>query len=337
MMQAEAKMTHGPQLVEPQRFNRLDERAEIFVILVSYNTAGLLNRCIDSLRAASQGLRVSVVIVDNASRDGSAALIKRYFTDCTVIENKVNVGFGRANNHALTLCNAPFVLLLNTDAFMADDALQKSLSHMAAQTRCGVLGVRLVNEAGNGNASVRDFPTPWRNFAIQTGLDRRQPDDAARAHGSNVVDCDWVTGCFYLVRRAVIDEVGLFDPRYFMYFEEVDHCRAAQQAGWKVQCLMNCTVIHVGGASAKADGELTKSGNQLPSVQIESELLYFRKHDGLPGLATTLMLGLATDVVLSIKDLLRGRGLQRLRGHARHTRELCRLAVATRGGLRPTR
>ena len=336
-MQADVQIAQESQLATPQSFTRIEEAAEVFVILVSYNTAGLLHRCIDSLRTASLGLRVSVVIVDNASRDGSVALIKRHFTDCTVIENKVNVGFGRANNHALTLCNAPFVLLLNTDAFMAADTLQKSLRHMAAQTRCGILGVRLVNEEGNGNASVRDFPSPWKSFAIQTGLDRRKPSDVARARGSNVVDCDWVTGCFYLVRHAVIDEVGLFDPRYFMYFEEVDHCRAAQQAGWKVQCLMNCTVIHVGGASARADGELTTSGNQLPSVQIESELLYFRKHDGVRGLTITLVLGLATDVVLSIKSVLRGRGLQRLRGHMQHARELCRLALATRGGLRPTR
>ena len=335
-MQSVAQMAPEPTLEERKRFTRLDEPAQVFVILVSYNTAGLLQRCIDHLRAASVGLRVSVVIVDNASRDGSAALLKRDFTDCTVIENSVNVGFGRANNQVLNLCNAPFVLLLNTDAFMSADALHQCLRHMDEQPRCGVLGARLVNEEGEGNSSIRDFPSAWRSFAVQTGLVRYQVDDFARAKGAEVVDCDWVVGCFYLVRRAVIDEVGLFDPRYFLYFEEVDHCRATHQAGWKVQCLLSCTVIHVGGASAQSDGELT-NGQQLSSLQIESELLYFRKHGGLRGLSLTLALGLATDAVLSVKSVLRGRGIHRMRSYARHARELCRLTLATRGGLRPTR
>ncbi len=336
-MQADVQMAFRPSLAERQQFTQLDELAQVFVILVSYNTAGLLHRCIDHLRAASAGLRVSVVIVDNASRDGSVALLKRDFTDCTVIENSVNVGFGRANNQVLGLCNAPFVLLLNTDAFVPPSALLQCLRHLEEQPRCGVLGVRLVDEAGRGDFSARDFPSAWDSFAVQTGLARHRPDDQARARGANVVDCDWVTGCFYLVRRAVIDEVGLFDPRYFLYYEEVDHCRATWQAGWKVQCLLNCSVIHEGGASARSDGELSTSGQQLISLQIESELLYFRKHGGVPGLALTLALGLAADAVLSIKSLLRGRGLQQLRAHARHAKELCRLTVATGGGLHPTR
>ena len=324
----------GP--TENQTFTPLNEPAQIFVILVSYNTAALLRRCIDHLRIASAGLRVSVVIVDNASRDESVVLLMRHFTDCKVIKNKVNVGFGRANNQALPLCNAPFVLLLNTDAYVSKDALHRCLQHMDEQSRCGVLGLRLVNEEGEGNSSLRDFPNAFRSFAVNMGFVRHNPDDLARARGADFVDCDWVTGCFYLVRRTTIHEIGLFDPRYFLYFEEVDHCRAVHRAGWKVQCLLSCTVIHEGGASTRSDGELTMGGKQLLSPQIEGELLYFRKHDGLLGLSLVLMLGLATDAVLGIKSLLRSRG-NHLRGHVRHAQELCRLTVATRGGLRPTR
>jgi GT2 family glycosyltransferase len=323
---------------ECRRFNRLDVAAQLFVVLISYNTASLLKRCIDHLRVASAGLQVSVVIVDNASRDDSVALLKRDFSDCTVIENKENVGFGRANNQALILCNAPFALLLNTDAYMSADTLHQCLRHMDEQPRCGVLGVRLVDEGGDGNSSLRDFPNVWRNFAVQTGLVRHKPDDISRARGALAVDCDWVTGCFYLVRRAMIDEIGLFDPRYFLYFEEVDHCRAAHLAGWKVQCLLSCTVIHVGGASARSDGgDLTKDGQQLLSLQIESELLYFRKHDGLQGFLLVMTLGLATDALLIVKSLLRGRSMHHLLSHIRHAQELCRLSFATRAGLHATR
>jgi N-acetylglucosaminyl-diphospho-decaprenol L-rhamnosyltransferase len=320
-----------------QRFIRLDESADVFVILVSYNTAGLLRRCIDHLRAASAGLRVSVVIVDNASSDGSVALLQRDCTDGTVIENRVNVGFGRANNQALPLCNAPFVLLLNPDAYMSTDALHRCLRHMGEQARCGVLGLRLVNEAGDGNSSIRDFPDAWRSFTVNTGLVRHKSDDLARARGAEVVDCDWVTGCFYLVRRTTIDEVGLFDPRYFLYFEEVDHCRAVLHAGWKVQCLLSCTVIHEGGASARTGGELATGGQLLLSPHIEGELLYFRKHGGLWGLSLALILALATDAVQIVRGLLRNRGQQHFRGHMRHAQEVCRLALVTGGGQRPTR
>jgi N-acetylglucosaminyl-diphospho-decaprenol L-rhamnosyltransferase len=319
-----------------RRFIRLDEPAQVFVILVNYNTSGLLRRCIDHLRAASGGLRVSVVIVDNASRDGLAAQIKNDFSDCMVIENRENVGFGRANNQALPLCNAPFVLLLNPDAYVSRNALSRCLRHMDEHARCGVLGLRLVDEAGDGNASIREFPSSFRSFTRNTGLSRHKPDDLSRAQGAEFVDADWVTGCFYLVRKTTIDDVGLFDPRYFLYFEEVDHCRAVHRAGWKVQCLLSCTVIHEGGASARSVGEMT-NGGLLLSPHIEGELLYFRKHGGLWGVSLTVILGLATDAVQCVKGLLRSRDRPHLRGHVRHAQELCRLALATRGGLRPTR
>lgn len=320
-----------------QRFVRLDEPAQLFVILVSYNTASLLQRCINQLRSASSGMRVSVVIVDNASRDSSPALIKRDFPDCEVIENSANVGFGRANNQALPLCNAPYVLLLNPDAYVSTDTLHRCLRHMEEQARCGVLGPRIVNEAGKGNASIRDFPDTCRSFAVNTGLLKHNADDLARSKGAEFVDCDWVTGCFYLVRKATIDDVGLFDPRYFLYFEEVDHCRAVQTAGWKVQCLLSCTVVHEGGASARTSGELSLNGQLLLSPHIEGELLYLRKHNGVWGVSLAVILGLATDAVVITKNLLRGRDRQRLRGHVRHAQELCRLALATRGGRYPTR
>jgi hypothetical protein len=312
------------------RFTPLREVAQVFVVLVSYNTAQLIHRCIGHLRAASAGLRVSVVIVDNASRDESVALLRRSFADCEVIENSVNIGFGRANNQAMPLCNAPLVLLLNPDAYVSEGALDECLRHMDREPQCGVLGLRLVDEAGNGNSSARDFPNVFRSFAINTGLIKHKPDDLARAGSADFVNCDWVTGCFYLVRRTTIEEVGLFDPRYFLYFEEVDHCRAVKKAGWNVHCLLTYSVVHEGGASARSDGDLTANG-QLLTRQIESELFYYRKHNGLAGLLMVLILGLATDALLCTKILLRDRSLQQFHNRLSHSRELCRIALITRG------
>ena len=106
----------------------------------------------------------------------------------------------------------------------------------------------------------------------------------------SVRECDWVPGCFYLIRRQVIEHVGLFDPIYFVYYEEVDHCRRVRDAGWSVVYFPFTQVVHIGGESAQSAGSLTDSGRQVSALQIESELLYFRKHFGLLGLSGAISL-----------------------------------------------
>jgi GT2 family glycosyltransferase len=322
------------------RFVGVDETADLSVILVNYNTAHLLERCLDHLRAASRGLSVRVVIVDNASRDGSAALIRERFPDCILIANDTNVGFGRANNQALALCPGPYVLLLNVDAFMYPDALTNCLRHMAANPRCGVLGARLLNPAGQGFYTGRTFPHPWHDFLLRIGLRREAPHVMlpldARPPSGDSWRCDWVVGCFYMVRREVLERIGLFDDRYFLYFEEVDHCRAVWEAGWTVECLANAHVIHIGGASAESEGELT-AGRQISELQIESELLYFRKHNGLVGLLSTVALTLAVNAVHALKWVLKGGRLAGLNVFWRNAATVSRLALQTRLGARATR
>ncbi len=323
------------------RFVGTNEVADLCVILVNYNTAHLLERCIGQLRIASAGLSVRVVIVDNASRDGSAAFIRARFPDCVLLANDNNVGFGRANNQALAFCDAPFVLCLNIDAFVFADTLRKCLDHMATHPRCGVLGVRLVNEAGEGPYKGRPFPDVWQHFLVQTGL-LRNADQMSHAYATlepvdGAWECDWVVGCYYLTRREVIRQVGLFDPRYFLYFEEVDHCRAVKQAGWSVQCLAGASAIHIGGGSAESEGELTAAGRQISALQIESELLYYRKHNGLPGLLATVVLALLADVIRAIKWVLKRRQFAGLDVFWRNAATVCRLAWQTRLGTRATR
>lgn len=324
-----------------QSFVALGQPADLAVILVNYNTGHLIERCIAHLRAASVGLRVRVIIVDNASRDASAELVRERLPDCVLVANDTNVGFGRANNQVLPLCEAPYVLLLNVDAFVSPDALAKCLRYMQAHPRCGVLGARLTNEAGTSTYAGRNFPAPWPKFKLQVGLQRtpldpRHPDDAPAPPGG-AWTCDWVVGCFYMVRREVLDQIGLFDPRYFLYFEEVDHCRAVKDAGWTVECLAGASVIHVGGGSAESEGELSASGRQISALQTESELLYYRKHNGLPGLLATVSLALLADAIRSFKWILKRRRLAGVGVFWRNSVMVCRLARQTRLGTRATR
>lgn len=326
--------------VEPRR--PANQRfADVTVIVVNYNTAHLLEPMRDALAQAAGTLRLSWVIVDNASRDHSAAEIARLFPGEVVIHNQCNGGFGRANNQALPHVQGEWLLLLNTDAFAGADALTRSIQYMRDHPRTGVLGVRLAGRDGAPQPSCRSFPTPWNLFVHRGGLRRwfprvRTVDDPGWIAG-NTQACDWVPGCFYLVRRTVIEQVGLFDPRFFLYCEEVDHCQRVKAAGWEVIYFADASCVHWGGESAESEGALT-SGRQLPALQVESELLYFRKHHGLPGVVCWVLLSFVLGLLVLSKALIRGPDTRgRIAVALRNLALFVRLTVRTRAGSVPTR
>ena len=143
---------------------QVDERPDITVVVVNYNTAHLLDQMFATLEAARGALRLQVLVVDNASRDSSIEILRSKHTDAELIENRINVGFGRANNQAVPRMHGRYLLLLNTDVLVASDTLQKIVSFMDAHPRCGVLGVKLVGANGALQPSCRYFPTPWNVF-----------------------------------------------------------------------------------------------------------------------------------------------------------------------------
>jgi GT2 family glycosyltransferase len=314
-------------------------RPDVTAIVVNYNTAHLLGQMFAALQEGRGRLGLQVIVVDNASRDCSVEILQTQFTGVELIENKSNAGFGRANNQAVPLARGRYLLLLNTDAFVLSDGLAKAVAFMDANPRCGVLGAKLVGRDGTLQPSCRYFPTPWNVFLVSTGLSRLFPnarlmDDMSWDHAS-VRECDWVPGCFYLVRREVIEQVGLFDPRYFLYYEEVDHCRAVRAAGWSVVYFPCTKVVHIGGESAKSAGPLSQAGRQILTLQMESELLYFRKYHGAGGALAAVFLGMLADLLTACKAVVRRPS--RARTAARHAMTLLRLLVVTRLASRPTR
>lgn len=311
------------------------------VLIVNYNTTSLLAQMFAACEQATHGLPLRYWVVDNASRDDSVAVLREQYPHVGLEVNAQNVGFGRANNQLLKHVQGDYVLLLNTDAFVSPDTLTKTLAYMQAHPQCGVLGVKLLGRDGRLQPSCRYFPTPWNVFLARTGLSRFLPgvqlvDDMNWDHAS-ARECDWVPGCYYLVRRAVIDQVGLFDPIFFLYCEEVDHCKRVKAAGWQVVYYADTTVVHIGGESAKSDSAISESGRQISALQIESEMLYFRKHHGLWGLWLHLLLTAVGDGYLFAKDLLKRRGLQMASQHWRHFRLSMQLCRQTRWATQPTR
>lgn len=320
-------------LISRERIN-----LDISVILVSYNTAEITKVSLQHLFASELKQQMEVFIVDNASRDNSVEVIRAAYPNVPLIENQVNVGFGRANNQALPFITGRYVLLLNTDAFVGPDVIAKTIAYMDAHPKCGILGVKLIGENGDLQPSCRYFPTPWRIFLQTTGLKRffknAQMVDEMNWDHASVRSCDWVPGCYYLVRKEVIDQVGLFDPLYFMYCEEVDHCYATKKAGWEV-AYYPMPVIHLGGQSAKSDSEISTHGRQIQSLQIESELLYYRKNHGVFGVLLHLFFTTLADFLQIIRNILKLESLKKLMTYVNHMcfvwKVFFRTKLATKG------
>ena len=314
---------------------------DLTTIIINYNTANLLDKCIKLLRNASLKISMNIIIVDNASSDNSVDLLQRDFTDCKLIRNDVNVGFGRANNQCIPFIEGKYVLLLNTDAFVPEDTINKTIQFMDNNQSCGILGVKLLGRDGTLQPSCRFFPTPLNIFLQRTGLKRffkntQLVDDMSWDHNS-AKQCDWVPGCYYLIRQEVVKNIGLFDPRYFLYYEEVDHCFAVKKAGWEVHFFPDTSVVHIGGESAKSEGDLTSSGRQLEALQIESELLYFRKNHGrLTAFNNVLLLTLA-DMIIFFKQIIKGKFNSYLQDPIKHSFVVWLLYFKTHFANTPTR
>lgn len=314
---------------------------DVSIIVVSYNTSHLLPELFSTIKSASYGINIQIIVIDNASSDDSLQYLNLDELDIFLIANTENFGFGRANNQAIPHIQGKYILLLNTDAFVSPDTLKKTLDYMDTNPKCGVLGVKLIGRNGELQPSCRYFPTPWNIFLNSIGLNRlfsnvQMVDDMNWDHAS-VRRCDWVPGCYYLVRRDVIDQVGLFDPRYFLYYEEVDHCYSAKNVGWEVHYYPHTTVTHLGGESAKNEGILTTSGSQLEELQIESEFLYFRKNHGLSTVIIRVVLTILADAICVFKHLFKGKRPLGVLLYLKHSALVCKIFAKTRLGTQPTR
>ncbi len=314
---------------------------EVSVVVINYNTGYLLNRMFAALDAATTSLKIEIIVVDNASTDNSVEILENGYPSVKLIKNSTNVGFGRANNQCIPYIRGRYALLLNTDAFVASETLEKTVTFMSNHPQCGVLGVKLIGGDGTLQPSCRYFPTPWNVFLARSGLarffpDHRLVDDMTWDHGS-IRQCDWVPGCYYLVRSAVIRQVGLFDPRFFLYYEEVDHCRKVRAAGWQVIYYPFTEVVHIGGESAKTDDAITSIGRQISTLQIESELLYFRKYYGVTGLAAGVVLSISADVLSVLKSLLRSFDMRGATAGFHHILAVLKVLGATALAAHPTR
>jgi hypothetical protein len=224
------------------------------IIIVNWNTRELLRAALTSLTAATDALNCEIVVVDNASTDGSVAMIERKFPQARLLQNADNVGFARANNQALAQSQSEYVLLLNSDTVVQPKALQHLLAFARLHPEAGGVGPRLLNPDGSLQISCYPLLTAWREcwrlMFLDKVLARRATYDMARWNPTRPREVEVIQGACLLLRRSALDQVGFLDERYFMYSEEMDLCYRLQQVGWKLYWVPQAQVIHYGGASS---------------------------------------------------------------------------------------
>jgi hypothetical protein len=276
-----------------------DSACDLSIVIVNWNVRDLLRACLRSLSrdqgsgVGSQGsvlpsltpdsclLTPEIIVVDNASTDGSAAMVAVEFPWVHLVANAENRGFTGGNNQGLALAQGHYVFFLNPDTEVLGDALATMLAYIEAHPGVGALGPQLRYGDGSLQSSRRRFPTFATALFESTPLAWHWPDNpwARRYHLADMPDdltqpVDWVVGAALLVRRAALDQIGGFDEGYFMYSEELDWCRRATEAGWQIAYLPDAQVIHHEG----------KSSEQVVAARHirfqTSKVRYFRKFRG---------------------------------------------------------
>jgi len=233
--------------------------ADLTTVIVNWNTVDLLDDCIESVRAElPDGLSHQIVVVDNASSDGSVAWLRAHHPEVVLIESPENIGFCRANNLALRATESTFVLLINTDARLAQGSLAAMRSHLERDQRAAIVGPRLEYGDGVFQRWTGGRPVTLRSMAMYlTGLDRldaRVPALRGIYLGHDAMmpfRAGWVSSAVMLIRRAALDDIGLLDESIFVYMDDVELCHRAIESGWNVWYAADATAVHFMGASTR--------------------------------------------------------------------------------------
>ena len=238
---------------------------DLSIIILSYNTKDITNECLNRLQLSVDscqkniGNKIQVIVLDNASSDGSAETIRKNHPWVELIESKENTGYSKGNNLALKKAKNPLILFLNSDVYVEEDTLELALNYFK-NPGVDALGVKLKFEKGKFQPSAGNLPNPFNIPLWILGLSKipgislinpYHPTD--KSYFSQISPVGWVTGAFFMIRKEVLDKVGGFDENLFMYAEEVELCQRIKNAGFKIWYVPTITVTHLHGASSNFD------------------------------------------------------------------------------------
>jgi GT2 family glycosyltransferase len=258
----------------------------VSVVIVSWNARNYLEQCLNSLTDEVCRYPFEIIVVDNASSDGSIECVQTRFPHVRLICNDANLGFAKANNIGIAQSAGRYVCLVNSDVKVLKDCITRLVDYCESHPKVGMVGPRIIGGDGQLQRSCRGFPSVWnmacRSLALDTFFPRVKVFCGyALCHWpqENEAEVDILSGCFWLAKREALEEVGLLDEEFFMYGEDMDWCRRFWSGGWKLVFVPSSEAIHYGGAS---------SANAPVRFYIEkqrADLRYWRKHHSLPAVA----------------------------------------------------
>ena len=273
--------------------------ANISVVIVSWNTKKFLIECLESLVSQEESNSMEIIVVDNASSDGSPEAVSDQFPIAKLIKNKSNLGFARANNIGIEHSTGDYICLINSDIKVLSKCTKQLYDYMNNNPSIGIIGPKIVNSNLFLQCSCRHFPSLWNNFCSAFGLNRIFPNSKI-CSGEQMIyfkhdrieRVDVIAGCFMMVRRKALEQVGYLDEQFFIYSEDIDWCKRFRDAGWEAIFFPDARAIHYGGAS---------SSNAPIRFSVEQEkalLQYWAKHHSKPAQLTIF-------IIIILKHLVR--------------------------------
>ena len=240
------------------------------IIIINYKTPRLTIDCIRSLFALPEAKNREIIVIDNASEDGSVEILKDEFgAKIQIIANKKNLGFSAANNQGAALSTGDFLLFLNSDTIVNKDIFKKCLDLFKADDKIGIISPRLKLESGESQKNAFGyFPTFW-GLITQAGK-----KEIIIPEVSQKFEVDWVSGCALMIRRDIFQKIGGWDDHFFLYFEDVDICRLVKKNGYKIVVNLESEITHLGGKSLAINSERKK-------YYYEAQNYYFKKNYGV--------------------------------------------------------
>ena len=266
---------------------------DLSIIIVSYNTKDFIEECLESIKATSKGFDYEIIVVDNASEDNSLEMLKTKFPDVIVVKNQENVGFSKANNLGVEKSKGRYVLFLNPDTVVYEDALLNMVKFMDEHTKAGAATCKLVMPNGKlDDAAHRGFPNPWNSFSYFSGLSKLFPKsklfggynlgwlDISKTH-----EIDACAGAFMMIRRQAGEQIGWWDEDYFFYGEDLEFCFRLKEIGWKIYFVPSISALHYKGVS----GGIKKVSKEITTANLETKKratnwrfsamkIFYRKH-----------------------------------------------------------
>lgn len=264
------------------------------ICIVNWNTSRLLAECLRSIYREAPDFQFETIVVDNASDDFDEAALLQEFPSAILIRNKRNEGYARGNNQAIERSSGEYVLLLNPDTSLHSGALAALVCFMDQHAEAGAAGCKLVRPDGTVDPSCRGFPTPLAVAFEYVGLSKLFP--GSRLFGryrmtwfryDEVAEVDQPMASCLILRRQALDQVGLFDERFPIFFNDVDWCYRAKQSGWRIYFTPDAVATHHGGASTKQ-----RAAEMIRESHRSLALYYDKRYPGLAGLPARAMVKL---------------------------------------------